>query len=76
MKPPLTPKISTRRPKTAPNNFRPRPIHDNGFYDRARFGFEYWYKEPLGMGSRRVPQWQKYAIGTHKTFYGLQTTPK
>ena len=26
---PLTPKI-TLRPKTAPNNFRPRPLHDNG----------------------------------------------
>ena len=31
MKPPLTQKITAqRRPKTAPNNFRPKPLHDNG----------------------------------------------
>merc|ERR1712168_17430 len=65
-----------QRPKTTPNRIRHSEMRDNDYYRKARSGFKYWYDEPLGMGTKKVPSWQKYTVGTYKTFYGLQTTPK
>jgi len=77
------------RCRTAPNMLRSKTEYTESFKRpgtrasansasqvRARAGFKYWYDEPLGMGTKQVPHWQKQPMGTSKTFFGLKTTPK
>merc|ERR1712147_164902 len=70
------------RPNTAAPTAAPPPtrrirsahaqLTDTDTYRNAQRGFKYWYDEPR----TKVPHWQKYTMGTYKTSFGLQQTPK